>query len=269
MSYLLIVDDVGENVVYLTTLLRAHGFEVKSGRNGVEAIALARAQLPAAVISDLLMPVMDGYRLLGHWKADARLMTIPFIVYTATYVDAADERLARDLGADAFIRKPAEPQAFIAELRKALAQFAGGRACRREAEELGEGPAPAAIQRSVDPQARTQNSPAAGIKSRVAAGGHRPQRARTNANRHSQRAGGPHRHRRSRGHHCIGQRFVASLRQCECLFVLWPERRRELSGGLRGEPGNEFSRRTECRGRYPQRSSRQQPQFHPRVSLWR
>ena len=53
-------------------------------------------------------------------------MTIPFIVYTATYVDAADERLARDLGADAFIRKPAEPQAFIAELRKALAQFAGG-----------------------------------------------------------------------------------------------------------------------------------------------
>ena len=74
----------------------------------------------------LLMPVMDGYRLLGHWKADVRLMTIPFIVYTATYVDAADERLARDLGADAFIRKPAEPQAFIAELRKALAQFAGG-----------------------------------------------------------------------------------------------------------------------------------------------
>ena len=46
MSYLLIVDDVDENVVYLTTLLKAHGFEVKSGRNGVEAIALARAQLP-------------------------------------------------------------------------------------------------------------------------------------------------------------------------------------------------------------------------------
>lgn len=122
MSYLLVVDDVDENLVYLTTLLEAHGFEVKSARNGAEALALARAETPAVVVSDLLMPVMDGYRLLGHWKSDARLKRIPFIVYTATYVDPADERLAEDLGADAFIRKPAEPQAFIADLRKALAQ---------------------------------------------------------------------------------------------------------------------------------------------------
>jgi light-regulated signal transduction histidine kinase (bacteriophytochrome) len=64
------------------------------------------------------MPVMDGYTLLRHWKADERLKHVPFIVYTATYTEAQDEKLALDLGADAFILKPAEPEAFIARLRE-------------------------------------------------------------------------------------------------------------------------------------------------------
>ena len=122
MSYLLIVDDVEENLVYLTTLLKVHGFRVKSARDGADALAQARAESPAAVVSDLLMPVMDGYTLLRHWKSDARLRTIPFIVYTATYVDPGDERLALNLGADAFISKPSEPEVFVARLRRAVAQ---------------------------------------------------------------------------------------------------------------------------------------------------
>jgi PAS domain S-box-containing protein len=122
MSYLLIVDDVEENLAYLTTLLKVHGFRVKSACNGADALAQARAESPAAVVSDLLMPVMDGYTLLRHWKSDARLKTIPFIVYTATYVDPGDERLALNLGADAFICKPSEPDVFVARLRTAVAR---------------------------------------------------------------------------------------------------------------------------------------------------
>jgi response regulator RpfG family c-di-GMP phosphodiesterase len=57
----------------------------------------------------LLMPVMDGYAFLRHWKADEKLCKIPFVVYTATYTDPRDEKLALDLGADAFISAYSEP----------------------------------------------------------------------------------------------------------------------------------------------------------------
>jgi hypothetical protein len=126
MSHILIVDDVEDNRFYLSTLLTAHGFEVKAVHNGAMALAEARAQPPALVISDLLMPVMDGYTLLSHWKSDARLKGIPFIVYTATYVEPDDERLALDLGADAFILKPAEPDVFVARLREAISRAVTG-----------------------------------------------------------------------------------------------------------------------------------------------
>src|SRR5690606_19862051 len=102
-------DDKEENLYYLSSLLSASGCEVSTARHGAEALLVARQAPPEVVISDLLMPVMDGYTLLRHWKADQRLVHVPFIVYTATYTDPEDEQLARNLGADAFILKPAEP----------------------------------------------------------------------------------------------------------------------------------------------------------------
>lgn len=116
MSRVLVVDDKEENVYYLRALLEAHGYAVASARHGAEALVLARQAPPDVVISDLLMPVMDGYTLLRHWKADPRLRAKPFIVYTATYTEPEDERLALNLGADAFILKPTEPDEFLARL---------------------------------------------------------------------------------------------------------------------------------------------------------
>jgi PAS domain S-box-containing protein len=115
MKRVLIVDDNEENVYYLTALLSAQGFEVSGARHGAEALASARRNPPALVVSDLLMPVMDGYTLLRHWKSDAQLRSAPFIVYTATYTDPEDEQLAIRMGADAFILKPASPEAFLAK----------------------------------------------------------------------------------------------------------------------------------------------------------
>ena len=124
MKHILIVDDKEENVYYLRSLLTGHGFTVDSARHGAEALVLARRSLPDAIISDLLMPVMDGYTLLRHWKADNRLRKIPFVVYTATYTEHEDEQLALDLGADAFILKPAEPEDFLQRLREIQAKAA-------------------------------------------------------------------------------------------------------------------------------------------------
>jgi two-component system cell cycle sensor histidine kinase/response regulator CckA len=117
MMRVLVVDDNEENLCYLSTLLRAHALEVILARHGAEALVKARQAPPTLVISDLLMPVMDGYTLLRHWKDDARLRAIPFVVYTATYIEPEDEQLALDLGADAFILKPAEPEALLARIR--------------------------------------------------------------------------------------------------------------------------------------------------------
>lgn len=118
MTRVLIVDDKEENLYYLQALLGASGYTVECAHHGAEALVKARLEAPDVVISDLLMPVMDGYTLLRHWKADTRLQTIPFVVYTATYTEAEDEQLALNLGADAFILKPAEPHDFIARLHE-------------------------------------------------------------------------------------------------------------------------------------------------------
>jgi PAS domain S-box-containing protein len=120
MRRALIVDDKPENLYLLRALLQGHGFLVEEARHGAEALVKGRQTPPALVVSDLLMPVMDGYTLLRHWKADKRLQLIPFIVYTATYTDPKDERLAMNLGADAFIIKPAEPEQFMSRLHEVM-----------------------------------------------------------------------------------------------------------------------------------------------------
>jgi len=126
MPKILIVDDNDENLYYLQALLNATGYEAISTRNGAEALEAALAHPPDLVISDLLMPVMDGFTLLRKWKAEQLLNRIPFVVYTATYVDAKDKQLALDLGADAFIVKPTEPTPFMDQIREVLARAGRG-----------------------------------------------------------------------------------------------------------------------------------------------
>lgn len=122
MTRILIVDDKEDNLYYLRSLLGAHGYEIDSARHGAEALLKARTVQPDVVVSDLLMPIMDGFTLLRHWKTDPQLRAAPFVVYTATYTDADDEQLALDLGADAFILKPSEPDDFLSQIRTTLAR---------------------------------------------------------------------------------------------------------------------------------------------------
>jgi PAS domain S-box-containing protein len=126
MTSVLIVDDNDTNLYLLRTLLQGHGFEVVEARHGAEALTRARQQPPSLIVSDLLMPVLDGYALLRQCKTDDRLQDIPFIVYTATYTEPKDERLALALGADAFVIKPSEPDVLLALIRDVLDRHARG-----------------------------------------------------------------------------------------------------------------------------------------------
>ncbi len=117
----LVVDDNRENRYLLRALLEGNGFLVDDAANGEEGLARARANPPDIVVSDLLMPVMDGYALLREWHRDAALRGTPFLVYTATFTEPRDERLAMALGATGFLVKPSEPDVLLARVREALA----------------------------------------------------------------------------------------------------------------------------------------------------
>jgi signal transduction histidine kinase len=120
MTRILIADDIASNLYLLESILKGNGYEVTSVKNGAEAFAAAKNAPPDLIITDILMPVMDGFELCRRWKGDERLRTIPFIFYTATYTDPRDEQFARSLGADRFIVKPQKPEIFMQEVRKVL-----------------------------------------------------------------------------------------------------------------------------------------------------
>jgi PAS domain S-box-containing protein len=124
MRKALIVDDKEDNLYFLDTLLRAHGYQVEAAHNGAEALSLASAAPPDLCISDLLMPVMDGFSFCQAWRKDPRLADIPFVVYTATYTEPGDEELAFQAGADLFLLKPQEPEAFMQAIGEVMQKHA-------------------------------------------------------------------------------------------------------------------------------------------------
>lgn len=126
MSRFLVVDDNPQNIYQLYVLLGGHGHTVESALNGEEALAKARQTPPDVVITDVLMPIMDGFTLCRHWRADDRLCSIPLVIYTATYTDTEDEELALSLGATRFLIKPIEPEEFMQEIENVLRQHQSG-----------------------------------------------------------------------------------------------------------------------------------------------
>ncbi|HEV7427013.1 MAG TPA: PAS domain S-box protein [Thermoanaerobaculia bacterium] len=104
---ILIVDDQPINLRLLRAELEAEGHTVFEASNGEEGVAVLDRQQIDVIISDILMPVMDGYRFCHEVRRSERHRDIPFIVYTSTYLSPSDEKLSLDLGADRYLRKPA------------------------------------------------------------------------------------------------------------------------------------------------------------------
>src|ERR1700722_4231731 len=113
---ILSVDDKAENLYMLEALLRGHGHEVDSASNGLAALELAHTNPYDLIISDILMPLMDGFQLCREIKKDERIKNVPFIFYTGTYTDSRDAAFALSLGADRFLIKPLDPKLFLREL---------------------------------------------------------------------------------------------------------------------------------------------------------
>ncbi len=124
---ILIVDDKKENLYLLETLLKKHGHEVLSAANGEEALERIHVEGCDMIISDILMPIMDGFRLCQEVKKTEGAQHIPFVFYTATYTDEKDEAFALKAGADMFIRKPMDPDEFMKRIQSIIKQAEKGK----------------------------------------------------------------------------------------------------------------------------------------------
>jgi signal transduction histidine kinase len=117
----LVVDDSEMNRKLLQASLTAEGLEILVAADGLEALELLGRESVDAVISDVLMPRIDGYRLCYEIRKDDRFKAIPIIIYSASYISAPDEKLALDIGADSFLKKPASTEEIVAALDHAIA----------------------------------------------------------------------------------------------------------------------------------------------------
>ncbi len=100
--------------------MKGSGYEVVSAANGAEALEKLRSEGADMIVSDILMPVMDGFKLCKEVRADNTLKDIPLVFYTATYKDARDEELALKLGADRYLIKPMEPNKLLKILQEVM-----------------------------------------------------------------------------------------------------------------------------------------------------
>ncbi|MDD4686932.1 MAG: response regulator [Candidatus Cloacimonetes bacterium] len=114
------VDDNSDNLLLLQSLLGTNDNTFFDAKNGREALKILAEQEIDLVISDILMPIMDGFTLCKEIRSNPKLHNIPFIVFTATYTGQKDEVLARKMGADDFIVKPCEPDELVRRIDKTI-----------------------------------------------------------------------------------------------------------------------------------------------------
>ena len=108
----------------LEKLLSERGHSVIRSGNGVDALEAARRESPQLIISDILLPKLDGFALLKKWKQDDHLQGVPFVFYTRRHDDPKYERFALELGTDRYIERSTDPAALYKAVDEVLAEGA-------------------------------------------------------------------------------------------------------------------------------------------------
>lgn len=118
---LLIVDDEPNLLTAIAAVLRGEGFEVSTARNGKDALLQLARSLPDLIVSDVRMPVMDGYKLARQLRSAPHTALIPIIFLTAK--DQTEDRIEGfRSGIDVYLTKPFEPDELIAVINNILAR---------------------------------------------------------------------------------------------------------------------------------------------------
>jgi CheY-like chemotaxis protein len=120
MATILVVDDHPINREFLVTLLGYRGHHLLQAADGAEALQVARAEHPDLMISDILMPTMDGYELVRQLRADANLGHLPVIFSTVHYLDQEASTLAHQCDVRFILPKPSDPETALGLVDAAL-----------------------------------------------------------------------------------------------------------------------------------------------------
>src|SRR5215203_4497484 len=118
---ILIVEDVPNVLELLEVTLRFKGYAVVTARNGEEALEVMARQKPVLIITDILMPKMDGYAFVQKLRLDPETRPIPVVFLSATYVTPEDKDFALSLGAARFIEKPIDTEDFLLTVAELVA----------------------------------------------------------------------------------------------------------------------------------------------------
>jgi DNA-binding response OmpR family regulator len=121
-GWILVVDDDRATVLMLSTRLIREGYRVLTAWNGADAWGVAELEKPVLVISDMLLPGMDGIELCRRIKAAPELAGTRVILATAVFKQAAFRAEARVSGADEFIEKPFDMDAVLAKVRALIGE---------------------------------------------------------------------------------------------------------------------------------------------------
>jgi DNA-binding NarL/FixJ family response regulator len=119
LKRLLVVDDEPNLLTAIAAVLRGKGFEVTTARNGRDAMLQIAKSLPDLIVSDVRMPVMDGFTLARHLRSAPHTKLIPIVFLTAK--DETDDRIEGfRAGVDVYLTKPFEPDELIAVIQNIL-----------------------------------------------------------------------------------------------------------------------------------------------------
>jgi len=121
MGVILIAFEREAELSALEQLLAGRGHRVVRSGNGLAALDAARREPPHAIVSDIVLPRMDGFALCRKWKQDERLQAIPFVFYTRRHDDPKYERFALELGAERFLARSVPPETLVTALDELLA----------------------------------------------------------------------------------------------------------------------------------------------------
>jgi len=119
-KYVLVVDDDPVNLKLAALQLKRAGYEVETASGGEEGLKKARQRTPDAVLSDVLMPSMDGFTFCSEIRRDKSLAGVPVVLSSLLYVQGEDKELARKMGANALVVRTGDLHDAIAALEESL-----------------------------------------------------------------------------------------------------------------------------------------------------